>query len=215
MKKNERSFSEPPPRGGRGGEKRQRILRAAIQVFAQKGFYATRVSEIARAAGIADGTIYLYFKNKDSILVSIFEEQLGRLVEVLEREIAAAETVENKVRRIIELQLGLFEGERELAEVITVNLRQSSQLLKEYAAPLFVRYLETIASVLAAGQAEGVVREDLSPRILARSLWGALDGLALTWTLTDGNPENLRKAAQHLGEVFLYGAVRSDGPNTG
>ena len=110
---------------------------------------------------------------------------------------------------MIELQLGLFEGERDLAEVITVNLRQSSRLLKEYAAPLFVRYLETIASVLAEGQTEGVVRDDLSPRILARSLWGALDGLALTWTLTDDSPENLRKAAQQLGEVFLYGAIRA------
>ena len=96
--KNERSFREAGERRGeRSGEKRERILRAAIRVFAKKGFYATRVSEIAGAAGIADGTIYLYFKNKDAILVSIFEEQLGRLVEVLEREIEAADTTEQRI----------------------------------------------------------------------------------------------------------------------
>ncbi len=192
--------------GSKGGDKRDRILRAAVRVFARKGFYATRVSEIAKAAGVADGTIYLYFKNKDDVLVRIFEFYLGRLLEVLRREIDATEGVEERIRRVVEVQLGLLEGQRDLAEVVTVNLRQSSRLLKQYAAPLFVQYLETIADVIADGQKQGVLRDDLNPRILSRALWGGLDGIALTWALGgDADPTQLRKAAQQYATVFLEG----------
>ncbi|HJK94016.1 MAG TPA: TetR/AcrR family transcriptional regulator [Polyangiaceae bacterium LLY-WYZ-15_(1-7)] len=203
-------------KGGKraGGDKRERILQAAIRVFAKNGFYATRVSEIAKAAGVADGTIYLYFENKDDVLVQIFEDRIGKLLEILRRVIAKEETVEARIRRIVELQLGLLEEERDLAEVITVNLRQSSRLLKQYAAPLFTKYLELIAGVIADGQKEGVLRRDVSPRIAARSLWGALDGLALTWAL--GTPERkpdpatLRKAATQFATLFLDGLRARD-----
>lgn len=211
---NERSFTRVRRRGGgrragraaKGGDKRERILRAAVRVFARKGFYATRVSEIAKAAGVADGTIYLYFENKDDVLVSVFEHYLGKLIEVLNAEIEATQGAEERIRRIVEVQLGLLEGRRDLAEVVTVNLRQSSRLLKQYAAPRFGQYLETIAAVIADGQRQGALRDDLNPRILARALWGGLDGLALTWALGgDADPGRLRKAAQQYATVFLEG----------
>jgi TetR/AcrR family fatty acid metabolism transcriptional regulator len=190
------------------GDKRERILRAAIKVFARKGFYATRVNEIAKAAGVADGTIYLYFKNKDDVLVSIFEDRITKLLVFLKDEIAKAPSFDEKVRIVIELQLGLLEGQRDLAEVVTVNLRQSSRLLKQYAAPLFTEYLDLIAGVIADGQREGVLRNDVSPRVIARGLWGALDGVALTWALggkSPANPESLRRAASQIASVFLDG----------
>ena len=206
-----------PSRGTAGGQgrgassdKRERILRAAIKVFAHKGFYATRVSEIAQAAGVADGTIYLYFKNKDDVLISIFQDRIGRLLGVLREEVAATDDVQQRIRRIIEIQLGHFEGERDLAEVITVNLRQSSRLLKQYAAPMFTEYLEIIAGVLFEGQRAGTVRPEISPRIMARALWGALDGIALSWALGGGEPTALRKAAEHFGSVFLRGVLVGD-----
>ncbi len=210
MPKNEPSFSgeEAGAKARRIADKRERILRAAIKVFARKGFYATRVSEIAKAAGVADGTIYLYFKNKDDLLVSIFEDRITKLLGVLRTEIEKCHGFEEKVRTVIELQLGLLEGQRDLAEVVTVNLRQSSRLLKQYAAPLFTEYLELIAGVVADGQREGVLRSDVSPRVVARGLWGALDGLALTWALggtRPGNPESLRRAASQIASVFLDG----------
>lgn len=219
MPENERSFNGDDDRSGGGkdrgrrsskdrsaaGDKRERILKAAIEVFAAKGFYATRVSEIAKAAGVADGTIYLYFKNKDDVLVSIFEDRIGRLLEVLRQEAAKADTVEERIRRIVELQLGLLEGQRDLAEVVTVNLRQSSSLLKQYAAPLFTEYLDVIAGIIRDGQREGSLRDDVNPRIIARALWGGLDGIALTWALGDAEPSQLRKAAQQFASVFLEG----------
>lgn len=224
MPKNERPFSQdgddrqdeaaaPKGKSRRGTDKRERILRAAIKVFARKGFYATRVSEIAKAAGVADGTIYLYFENKDDVLVSIFEDRITKLIKVLRDEVDRADGFEDKLRRVIELQLGLLEGQRDLAEVVTVNLRQSSRLLKQYAQPLFTEYLEVIAGVVAEGQREGVVRGDVNPWVVARGLWGALDGIALTWALggtKPGKPESLRRAASQIASVFLSG-VRADG----
>jgi TetR/AcrR family fatty acid metabolism transcriptional regulator len=168
------------------------------------------VREIAQAAGVADGTIYLYFKNKDDVLISIFEDRIGRLIEVLRREVGACDTAEERIRRIVELQLGLLEEQRDLAEVVTVNLRQSSRLLKQFAAPRFATYLDVIAGVIREGQREGTLREDVSPRIVARALWGALDGVALTWALGDADPAALRRAAQQTATLFLN-ALRSDG----
>ena len=194
-------------------------MAAAIEVFAKNGFYATRVSEIAKAAGVADGTIYLYFKNKDDVLISIFEEGIERLLESLREVAASEEPVEAKIRHILDLQLGLLEDQRDLAEVITVNLRQSSRLLKQYAAPLFMEYIEVLAGVIDEGRKEGVFREDLNSRVVARALFGAIDAILLTWALGDADPASLRKASRHCGALFLDGLrVRSplrltqDGP---
>jgi TetR/AcrR family fatty acid metabolism transcriptional regulator len=206
MSKRQRQNGSATPRQSRGsGDKRERILSAAVRVFANKGFYATRVSEIAEAAGVADGTIYLYFKNKDHVLVSIFEDRLDALIALLEREIGATESVQEQIEKIVYLQLHLLESERDLAEVITINLRQSSRLLKEYAAPKFRRYLEIIAEVIAAGQSQGAFREELHPFDAARALWGSLDGVLMTWALGEAKPAALRRASTAVASIFLRG----------
>lgn len=197
--------SAVPRKRAHNGDKRERILRAAIKVFARKGFYATRVSEIAKAAGVADGTIYLYFKNKDDVLISIFDDGIGQLLEALKEVVDTNANAADQIASIVELQLGLLEDRRDLAEVITVNLRQSSRLLKQYAAPLFTRYLELIAGVIAAGQKGGEFRKDINPLVGARALYGALDGVALTWALGDPDPTALRKAAKQTAQLFLQG----------
>ena len=210
-----RAATKRKPKGAKAPpDKRERILRAAVKVFARKGFYAARVSEIAKAAGVADGTIYLYFENKDDVLISIFEDRITRLLVVLRGEIAKSNGFEDGFRRIVELQLGLLDGQRDLAEVITVNLRQSTRLLKQYATPLFTQYLELIAGLVAEGQREGVVRRELNPRIVARALWGALDGVAVTWAIGGGEAGQLAKAAVQVGDVFLAGLVGDAGVRT-
>ena len=189
-----------------GSDKRERILRSAIRVFARKGFYSTRVSEIAKAAGVADGTIYLYFKNKDDVLVSIFQDRISKLLELLAEEVPKAEGTEAKLRVIVDVQLGVLEGSRDLAEVITVNLRQSSKLLRQYGAPMFGKYLEVIARVIAQGQKDGEVRSELNARVLARALWGSLDALALGWALGGGDEEQLKQAANEVVDTLWEGA---------
>lgn len=196
----------------RTGDKRERILRAAVEVFARQGFYNTRVSEVAKAAGVADGTIYLYFESKDQLLLSLFEDRIEKLLAFLAKEIGAIARPEEKLRRIIELQLGLLDGERELAEVVTIIVRQSNTLLREHAAPKFVAYLDAIASVVAQGQREGTFRADISPHLVARAVFGALDGIALTWAL--GKPEvgALKRSASQLAALVL-GGIRSGAEN--
>jgi TetR/AcrR family transcriptional regulator, fatty acid metabolism regulator protein len=212
--------SEPPrrgarprgPRSPREGDKRERILRAATRVFARKGFYATRVSEVAKAAGVADGTIYLYFKSKDDLLVSLFEDRVALLLQTVERELERRQGAREKLRAIIELQLGLLEGERDLAEVITVNLRQSTRLMKQYAAPKFLQYLDAIARVVTEGQKDKVFREDVSPHVVARAVFGALDGLTMTWALGRADPGGLSRAATQIASVLLAGLEARVGP---
>src|SRR5688572_17395977 len=91
-------------REGSAADKRERILKAAIRVFARKGFYSTRVSEIAKAAGVADGTIYLYFKNKDDVLISIFQDRITKLLEVLGAALSEPKSFEEKLHMCIDLQ---------------------------------------------------------------------------------------------------------------
>jgi TetR/AcrR family fatty acid metabolism transcriptional regulator len=197
--------AEPPAPKRGGGDKRDRILRAAVKVFAKNGFYDTRVSDVAKAAGVADGTIYLYFKSKDELLVSLFEDRVEKLLSYMRRELPKLATAPLKLRRIIELQLGLLEGERDLAEVLTVILRQSTKLMKEYAAPRFTAYLDAIASVVAEGQKSGDFRDDVSPHLVARATWGALDGIALTWALGRAERGGLVRASGHLADLVLRG----------
>src|SRR3954463_12113239 len=149
----------------RSGDKRERILRAAVKVFAKNGFHATRVSEVAKAAGVADGTIYLYFKSKEELLFSLFEDRIEKLLTFMREELPKKPDAPARLRAVIDMQLGLLEGERDLAEVITVILRQSTRLMKEFAAPRFTEYLDAIAKIVAEGQAAGAFRQDVSPHI--------------------------------------------------
>ena len=187
------------------GDKRERILDAAVRVFAQNGFYATRVSDVAKAAGVADGTIYLYFASKEALLVSLFEDRVERLIAYTQAELPKLSTAKERYRRLVELQLGLLESERELAEVITVILRQSQKLLKEYAAPKFGAYLDLIAKVVESGQASGEFRADIAPSLVARATFGAIDGIALTWALGKADKGGLSRAADKLAELILRG----------
>jgi TetR/AcrR family fatty acid metabolism transcriptional regulator len=180
-------------------------LRAAIKVFARNGFYDTRVSEVAKAAGVADGTIYLYFKSKDELLLSLFEDRVETLLTHMKSELPKQPSAPGKLRRIIEMQLGVLEGERDLAEVFTVILRQSTKLLKEYAAPKFTAYIDLIAAVVTEGQASGDFRTDISPVLVARATWGALDGIALTWALGRAERGALVRAAAQLADIVLRG----------
>lgn len=205
LKKNTRAKGAAPVAPRARSDKRERILNAAVKVFARSGFHATRVSDVAKAAGVADGTIYLYFTSKEHLLVSLFEDRVERLIAFVSAELPKLKTARARLRRIIELQLGLLESERELAEVMTVILRQSTRLLKEYAAPKFSAYLEVIAHVVLEGQRRGEFRSDVSPHLIARAIFGALDGLALTWALGKADRGGLVRASTQLSDVLLRG----------
>ena len=167
-----------------GADKRNRILRAAINIFSQKGFFNSKVSEIARASGVADGTIYLYFKNKEDLLISLFEEKMGEVVADVRQRISSGAGALAKLRIFIDRHMDLLEREAGLIEVLQVELRQSKKFLKDYTPVKFFEYLEVISDILEEGKREGVFRADLNVSVARRAIFGALDELCLTYVLS-------------------------------
>jgi TetR/AcrR family fatty acid metabolism transcriptional regulator len=188
-----------------GSGKRERILDAAVRVFAQEGFYNAKVSQIAQVAGVADGTIYLYFKSKDDLLISLFEDRMERVNANLREALAAEGNAPARLMRVVKLHLELVESNRHMAEVISVELRQSSKFIREYANPLFAEFLRLIAGAVADGQKAGELRADIDPQLLARSLFGALDEIALAWLVKGKEKMDLSRAAEQLGHLFIDG----------
>jgi TetR/AcrR family fatty acid metabolism transcriptional regulator len=185
-------------------DKRVRILEGALKVFARKGFYNTRVAEVAKEAKVADGTIYNYFKNKDDLLISLFEDRmdwmLGRLGEALEGDVVT------QIKRYIQLHLSLAVVDPDLAEFITVELRQSDKFLREYKNPKFAEFLRVLANLIEQGQKEGLVRKGVEPRLVSRAIFGALDELLLMFTWSrDAKQEDINAAASQVADLFLTG----------
>jgi TetR/AcrR family transcriptional regulator, fatty acid metabolism regulator protein len=173
---------ERSDRGDRAGDKRERILAAAERIFARHGFFAARVSEIAKEAGVADGTIYLYFKSKDDLLISLFENRMRQVNEDLHRAIADRTPTE-QLRAFIHTYLQLVSDEPTVAEVLTIELRQSSKFMKEYDNPRFADFLRMLGGIVAEGQARGELDAAIPSHIAARMIFGILDELALAWVL--------------------------------
>lgn len=169
----------------KASDKRVRILSAAERVFAKRGFFASRVSEIAKDAGVADGTIYLYFKSKDDLLISLFESRMEQVNTALRASIAEvpASKPADQLRAFIRAYLKLVHDEPAAAEVLTIELRQSSKFMKEYENPQFADFLRTLGGIIQTGQDQGELDEAIPAHVAARMIFGMLDELALAWVL--------------------------------
>ncbi len=190
--------------------KHQKILKAAIKVFAEKGFYNSRVAEIAKEANVADGTIYLYFKNKDDILISLFEEEFGQIVENTRKELEKEKDPLQKIRRFAIMHLSIVFKQQQLGEVLGVEVRQSSKFMKEYINKPFIEYLNLIRSIVIEGQERGLIRKDLTPGIMKRALFGALDEMARYWVLSAKRKHSINEAALQISDVFIRGMMSEE-----
>ncbi len=186
-------------------DKRERILNAAIRIFARRGFYYARVSEIAKAAGIADGTIYLYFKNKDEILISIFEQEMEKFIVTMEDETRFQKTGLEKVRKFVKTHLDFVRRNPSLAHVLQLELRQSNRFMRKYSGSKLKEYLALLSRFIEQGQREGDIRTDVDPGLLKRALFGALDEIATHWVLQKNGKYNLDLAADQVADIFLSG----------
>lgn len=189
-------------------DKRSRILMGALKAFAKKGFYNTRISEIAVEAGVADGTIYLYFKNKDDLLISLFEDRMEWLNQRMQKELKDVHSPKARIRKLIELHCMLAIDDPDLAEFITVELRQSSKFVKEYENPKFHDYLRILEGVLLDGQPE-VFQEHLNVRLIARAIFGALDEVLLILTLGAMERQEIETFINHVTAFVLGGISRT------
>jgi len=192
----------------RDPDKPQQIIDAAVQVFARKGYYNSRVSDIAKEAGIAAGTIYLYFRTKDDILVTLFREKMTEFVATVRKAIADEHDAVAKLRRLIHLHFELLEGRPELAEVVQVEQRQGQKFFRGASAHEISSYFALIGSVLEEGVAEGRLRPTLPVKIATKTLFGAMDQMATSWVLGKRGYQ-LADTADAVADIFLQGvAVR-------
>ena len=192
----------------RDPDKPQQIIDAAVRVFARKGYYNARVSDIAKEAGIAAGTIYLYFRTKDDILVTLFREKMTEFVGTVRKAIADEPDAVAKLRRLIHLHFELLEGRPELAEVVQVEQRQGQKFFRGASSQEIGAYFALIGSVLDEGVAEGRFRSSLPVKVATKMLFGAMDQMATSWVLGKRGYQ-LADTADAVADIFLQGvAVR-------
>jgi len=185
-------------------DKREAIIRAAIKVFARKGFFNSKVADVAKEAGIADGTVYLYFKSKDEILHSIFDQAMKRFIAEGIAELHGISSPVDKLRKIAELHLARLGADRDLAIVFQVELRGSTKFMREFSAAGFHDYLEVIRRTIEEGQKAGTFRHDIKPIVCAKILYGSLDEMVTNWILSK-KPYSLEPMAGEVLKVFLKG----------
>ncbi len=187
-------------------DKREAILNAAVKVFAQKGFFNSKVADIAGEAGIADGTVYLYFKSKDEILHSIFDRAMEEFISEGKREISEIKEAAERLQRIAELHLEKLGADRNLAIVFQVELRGSTKFMEEFSAAGFAEYLEIIHQTIEEGQQTGIFRKDLNATVCSKILFGALDEMVTNWILSK-KPYPLAPIADEVLKIFFGGVL--------
>jgi TetR/AcrR family fatty acid metabolism transcriptional regulator len=167
-------------------DKYERILDAAARVFAEKGFHRARISDVAKLAGVADGTVYLYFQNKDDLLIKTFEFIMDQVNSVLNRIYETEPSHEERIKKLINAHYELASRYPHAAELITFELRQSHKFMKEYENKKFKEYLRLIATIIKEGQDAGVFSKSLSPYVASRAIFGILNETMLQWVASKG-----------------------------
>lgn len=190
------------------GDKREAILRAATTVFAHNGYFNSKVADIAREAGVADGTVYLYFKSKEDILHSIFDRSVEDAIAEARKKIESLSDPREKLRQIAHLHLERLGADRDLAVVFQVELRGSTKFMEEFSAAGFAEYLMLIRSTFEEGQQAGLFRSDLNAKVVAKILFGALDEMATNWILSKRRYK-LGPMADQVLDIFLNGVNAS------
>ncbi len=185
--------------------KRDAILRAALEVFAERGFFNAQVADVARAAGVAAGTVYLYFRGKNDLLVSIFERTMQEAIAEGRAAVEGLADPEARLRRIARLHLERLGRDRNLAVVFQVELRQSTKFMEHLSSTLLRDYLGLLRETIADGQAAGVFRRDLNPTVAAKILFGGIDEMATNWILS-GRRYSLAAQADTVVDLFVNGA---------
>jgi TetR/AcrR family fatty acid metabolism transcriptional regulator len=188
-------------------DKYEAILRAATLVFARNGYFNSKVSDIAAEAGIADGTVYLYFKSKEEILHSIFDRAMEQFIAEAKEELAKLSSAEEKIRTIARLHLERLGADKNSAIVFQVELRGSTKFMEEFSAAGLATYLELIRKTFEEGQKAGIFRAALNAKVCSKMLYGALDEMATNWILSH-KTYPLAPMADAVLDVFFDGVKK-------
>ena len=166
---------------------------------------AFAISDIAKAAKVADGTIYLYFNNKFDILISVFDEEIGKFISQTKKLVDETEDPRQKILIFAAKHLSMAKENKSLAEIIQMELRQSHKLIKEYRKTIFSEYVDIISAIIRQGQEKGIFRKDVKPGIAKRAFFGALDEMTRLWVLSPKPPYDIEDTAKQISDMFLNG----------
>ncbi|PID72830.1 MAG: TetR family transcriptional regulator [Desulfobulbus propionicus] len=193
----------------KSADKHRKIIRAATKVFAKKGFFNARISDIAKEAKVADGTIYLYFKNKFDILISVFEQEVGKLTTQVTKLIEQETDPKVKLQIFICKHLEEMKKNRNLAEVIHIELRQTNKLVRDYRKNSFSSYLNIVATIIEEGKQKNIFRQDIQADIAKQILFGALDEISRVWGAGNDMDVSLsiEEVSEQLSAIFQYGML--------
>ena len=192
------------PRAQHTGGKRDLILKAATKLFARRGFFNAQVADVAREAGVAAGTVYLYFQSKDDLLISIFERTMHEGLEAARQALAGVSDPVERLRRLALVHLERLGQDRDLAVVFQVELRQSTKFMERFSSSLLQDYLHAIRDAVADAQTAGRFRREVSPTFAAKVLYGALDEMATNWILSRRRYA-LAAQANEVVDLFVNG----------
>lgn len=165
--------------------RRRAILESAVRVFAEHGFFAARIRDIAAGAGVAEGTIYLYFEGKDDLLLTAFRDKVAEFVGSVREVLASSDAFEDRLARFIAMQFEGIEEDPALATVLLLESRQSSKFYGGAVRDVLRTYAAAIDQLLASGVQCGQVRPDADMPLARRMLIGALEEIELEWLLGD------------------------------
>ena len=202
-----------PERRRQARDKRQQILDAAVVVFARTGYHGSRVSDIASEAGIAYGLVYHYFKNKEEILDTIFQERWGCFLEAVDSIAEDTTSTEDKLLSVAALILNAYRVRGDWVKVLVFEIQRSSRFARPEQIRAVGRLFQTVAGILRAGQQSGELRRDLDPDVACYVFVGALD-IVVTSRVLDliqiegGEAEQNEyylKVARTVVDIFLNG----------
>ncbi|MEW5952221.1 MAG: TetR/AcrR family transcriptional regulator [Bacillota bacterium] len=167
------------------GEKYRNIIEAAITVIAQHGYHNSQVSKIAKEAGVADGTIYLYFQNKEDLLISLFRVKMNEFTTIIRRDLKdKSQSAMEKLARLITMHFSRLEADRNLALVLQIQLRQSDPAIRAGITPPLKEYFNVIENIVKEGMESGEFRTDLNIRVARQMIFGTMDEAATSWVLS-------------------------------
>ena len=195
-------------------DKRTIILNAALRTFVKRGYPETKVAEIASEAGVAEGTLYNYFSSKEDLLLALFDEKWGGIIAEIKSRINKLSDPNRKLKAIFSQVVMMFRKNRQLAELFMVDIKQSSIFMNNYTINRIAEFLDIIEGVLEEGKSKGVYRKDLDTRVAKMVIFGAAQGILLSWVLSESKAVknqtfnfSLYRAAKTLKDIFKSGLV--------
>ncbi|MEW6584471.1 MAG: TetR/AcrR family transcriptional regulator [Nitrospirota bacterium] len=195
-------------------DKRKLILDAALKTFVKRGYPETRVSEIAAEAKVAEGTLYNYFPSKEEILLALFDEKWGGIIDEIKKKISRLDNPNDKLKAIFSMVVTMFKKDRHLAEIFLIDIKQSSIFLNNYTINRIVEFIDLIEEILEEGKKKGIYRKNLDTRVAKMVIFGAAQGILLSWVLSESKAIrsktfqfSLFRAARSLKDIFKSGLI--------